>query len=116
MQSIDCQWSGEYEKLTNLAVSLQKLAKLNNITIFSLSQVNNASQWKQDQIILKWSGSLFANSDVVLWIYKDWVWQTKIKIIKNKFWPNYIAFDMNINFKTWEVSILEEIDTLPLNY
>lgn len=108
IQSIKYVWSSEYEKMSNIAVDMQDLAINKQITIFSLSQVNNESRNNDlDNLTLKWSWWLFASSDVIIWLYRK-NWQTKLSIIKNKFWKTRIEFDMDINFKTWEILLFND--------
>jgi hypothetical protein len=44
IQSIRHIGVNEYDRITNLAIDMQELAIKTNITIFSLSQVNNDSR------------------------------------------------------------------------
>ena len=103
IQSIQWPWSSDYERMSNLAVWIQRLAIQNNITIFSLSQVNNDSKNSTD-IVLKWSWWLFASSDIVFGLYWD-NWERKLKIAKNKFWPVNQIFLIDFEFTTWDVKL-----------
>lgn len=108
IQSINHDWASEYEKTTNLAIDMQKLAIDKNITIFSLSQVNNASRNSDSTAItLKWSWALFASSDVIFTLYRE-NWVLKLSIMKNKFWKANITFDMQIDFNLWWITFFED--------
>ena len=107
IQSINHDWASEYEKTTNLAIDMQKLAIDKNITIFSLSQVNNASRNSDSTAItLKWSWALFASSDVIFTLYRE-NGVLKLSIMKNKFWKANITFDMQIDFNLWWITLFE---------
>lgn len=107
IQSINHDWASEYEKTTNLAIDMQKLAIDKNITIFSLSQVNNASRNSDSTAItLKWSWALFASSDVIFTLYRE-NGILKLSIMKNKFWKANITFDMQIDFNLWWITLFE---------
>lgn len=109
IQSINHDWASEYEKTTNLAIDMQKLAIDKNITIFSLSQVNNASRNSDSTAItLKWSWALFASSDVIFTLYRE-NGVLKLSIMKNKFWKANITFDMQIDFTLWWITLFEDI-------
>ena len=107
IQSIQWSWNSDYERMSKLAIEIQTIAIHNNITIFSLSQVNNESKNKSD-IILKWSWWLVASSDVIFWLYFE-NGKRKLKITKNKFWFVNKIYDIDIDFNTWEVDIVEDI-------
>ena len=108
IQSINHDWASEYEKTTNLAIDMQKLAIDKNITIFSLSQVNNASRNSDSTAItLKWSWALFASSDVIFTLYRE-NGILKLSIMKNKFWKANITFDMQIDFTLWWITLFED--------
>jgi replicative DNA helicase len=115
LQSVqDKSWS-EYERITNIAIEIQQLAIRNNITVFSLSQVNNDSRFKDwENITLKWSWQIFASSDVIFILNKD-SWLLNITIAKNKFWPALKKFSVNANFSISKFLITEiQEDNIPL--
>lgn len=100
IQNITCRsWTSEYEKMTHIAVEIQKLAIRNKIAILDLSQVSNEwTNYKIGQMIpSKWSGALVASTDVWLMLYKrdD---QIKLAIAKNKFWQNGIETTLKVDF------------------
>lgn len=107
IQSIRAPGGWEYEKMSYLATQVQKIAIENNVTIFSLSQVNNSSKGTSD-ITLKWSWGLFASSDYVFWLYYE-NGERKLKIMKNKTWPVNKVFVFDIDFNTWQVSMMEDL-------
>lgn len=108
IQSIQWPWNSDYERMTKLAVWVQRIAIQNNITIFSLSQVNNDSKNSTD-IILKWSWWLVASSDIILWLFFE-NWERKLKIAKNKFWAVWKVFIMNIDFNIWEIKLTPDFN------
>jgi predicted ATP-dependent serine protease len=108
IQSIQAPWTSDYERLSNLAVWIQKTAIQNNITIFSLSQVNNDSR-NTTNIVLKWSWWLFASSDIVIWLLFE-NWERKLKIVKNKFWKVWDMFLIEFNFINWEIKLVKDFN------
>lgn len=103
LQNISQKWStSEYERLTSIAMQIQKLAIKNNIAILDLSQISNeGTNYKVGWMIpSKWSGALVASSDVGLMLYKrdD---QLKLAIAKNKFWQNSIETTLEVDFSKW---------------
>lgn len=103
LQNITCRTgNSEYEKMTYIAVEIQKLAIRNKIAILDLSQVSNeGTNYKIGQMIpSKWSGALVASTDVGLMLYKrdD---QIKLAIAKNKFWQNGIETTLKVDFSKW---------------
>jgi len=98
IQNVKADWNSEYERLTNAAQDIQKAAIESWSTIFSLSQVNNESRFKWwSNVMLKWSWSIFASSDVILVLYKDS--ELKLTIAKNKFWEAWVNFLVNVDYK-----------------
>lgn len=100
IQNITCRsGTSEYEKMTHIAVEIQKLAIRNKIAILDLSQVSNeGTNYKIWWMIpSKWSGALVASTDVWLMLYKrdD---QIKLAIAKNKFWRNGIETTLKVDF------------------
>lgn len=104
VQNIQAEWK-EYERMTNIAVSIQQLAIKNNIAVFDLSQVSNewANYASGDAIPSKWSGALVASADVGLMLKREkWVeWKIVLHIAKNKFWQNGKSIDYSVDFSRW---------------
>lgn len=99
VQNIEHKWD-EYSKMTDIAIQLQKSWILTWKTLINLSQVNNESRFAEwTNIQPKWSWALFASSDVIfsLWAKDNHRYLT---IAKNKYWPAWINFSLNIDFKT----------------
>lgn len=108
VQNIELQ-GREYEKMTDIALRIQKLAILTWTTIIQLSQVSNESRFADGNNILpKGSGALFASSDVILTL---WVrdWERFLTISKNKYWPAWINFLLNIDYSTSTFNMAEEV-------
>lgn len=113
VQNIQAEWK-EYERMTNIAVSIQQLAIKNNIAVFDLSQVSNewANYASGDAIPSKWSGALVASADVGLMLKREkWVeWKIVLHIAKNKFWQNGKSIDYSVDFSRW--LFIEEWESL----
>lgn len=108
VQNIEHKWD-EYSKMTEIAIALQKSGILTGKTLINLSQVNNESRFAEwVNIQPKWSWALFASSDVIfsLWA-KDW--NRFLTISKNKYWPAWINFLLNVDYKTSTFNIAEDI-------
>ena len=113
VQNIENKWQ-EYEKVTDIALRIQKLWILTGTTMVSLSQVNNESRfWDWATIMPKWSWALFASSDVIISLWAK-EWEKYLTVAKNKFWRAWDNFLMEIDYWTstfnlakplnWEVS------------
>lgn len=87
----------EVEKMTTIAQEIQQLAINTWISFFNLSQANNDSRFKESQDIQpKWSGAIFASSDVIFALQKE-KWLLHYSIIKNKYWPAFKKFLVIVN-------------------
>lgn len=107
VQNLNCPGASEYEKMTKIAVDVQQMAIRNNMVVFSLSQVNNDSRNKDGaSTTLKWSGSLFASTDVIFILFEE-EWSLKLSITKNKFWKKNKTFDLKIDFETGNIVLNE---------
>ena len=115
VQNIQTEGKSEYERMTNIAVSIQQLAIKNNIAVFDLSQVSNAwtnyAQW--DAIPSKWSGALVASADVWLLMKRDKLDDNTIiiNLAKNKFWFNGKSIDYKVDFSKWVFTEIWESKT-----
>jgi len=108
VQNIEEQWN-EYSKMTAIALRIQKLAILTWTTIIQLSQVSNESRFADGNNILpKWSGALFASSDVILTLWAR-EWEKYLTLSKNKYWPAWINYLMNIDYSKCIFNITEDI-------
>lgn len=108
IQNLQTVWNSEYEKMSKIAVWLQRLAIQTNITVFSISQANNESRFKNTAWIQpKWSWAIFSSSDVILWLWNS-DWDLKLSIIKNKYWPNNKHFLVIPDFKKCQFKIVQE--------
>lgn len=99
----------EYEKLSEIAVRIQKLAILTGTTIIPLSQVGNESRFAEGNSIMpKWSGALFASSDVIfsLWGKNN---EKYLTINKNKYWKAGVNFLVEPNYAISEFNLSEDI-------
>jgi len=82
----------EVEKMTTIAQELQQLAIITWISFFNLSQANNESRFKNGEDIQpKWSGAIFASSDIIFSLRKE-AGSLYYNIIKNKYGPAYKKF------------------------
>ncbi len=90
----------EYEKMTEIALRIQKLAILTGTTIISLSQVSNESRFNEgNDMSPKGSWALFASSDVIFSLWGR-EWNKYLTIAKNKFWPAWIDLDLMPEYST----------------
>ncbi len=111
IQNLQTWWRSEYETMTEVAVWLQQVAIKTGKTIFAISQANNDSRfWDGTKMQPKWSGAIFASSDIILALYKDWE-ELKLSIIKNKFWPKDINFLVNNDFSRLQFTLSKELWT-----
>jgi len=109
IQNIQASWNSETEKMTKVAQELQQLAINTGITLFNLSQANNESRFKEGENIQpKWSGAIFASSDVIFAMSKT-DGQLFFTIAKNKYWPWQKKFLCNANESYTSFKIVEEI-------
>ena len=107
VQNIE-QQGREYDKMTEIALRIQKLAILTGTTIIQLSQVSNESRFADwNNILPKGSWALFASSDVIftLWV-RDW--QRYLTLSKNKYWPAWINFLLEIDYAKSEFRMTED--------
>lgn len=106
LQNVECKWT-EYEKMTEIALRIQKLAILTGTTIISLSQVSNESRFSEwSEMSPKGSWALFASSDVIFSLWgRDW--SKYFSIAKNKFWPAGIDLDLVPNYATSSFWLME---------
>lgn len=112
-QIVSCSGKSEYERMQNLAHSIQNFTKKTNIPIFLLSQISNETA-KNDTYLpnAKGGGDLFAACDVFIDIrrkfekeqeqkkaqpgFEDLVFRRHIYLSKNRFGPEgaeCVAFD-----------------------
>lgn len=106
VQNIE-HWGQEYEKMTEIALRIQKLAILTWTTIISLSQVSNESRFSEgNDMMPKGSWALFASSDVIFSLWGR-EWSKYLTITKNKFWQAGINFDLLADYPTSSFSLLE---------
>ena len=108
VQNIEMSGS-EYEKMTDIALRLQKLAILSGVTLIPLSQVGNESRFADWKMVMpKWSWALFASSDVIftLWARE---WQKYFTISKNKYWPAWKDFVLEVDYAKSKFNMAEEI-------
>ena len=91
IQNIQEKWT-ETEKMTTIAQELQQLAITTWISFFNLSQANNESRFKNGEDIQpKWSGAIFASSDIIFSLQKE-QWLLYLNIIKNKYGSAFKKF------------------------
>lgn len=116
IQNIEGVQGSEYEKMTKIAVDLQKLAIESNVMLFNLSQVNNESRFGAGNTMSpKGSGAIFASSDVIFALYSD-NWARKLKIAKNKYWPADITYEVEVDFARGKFNIAEALPDEQNNY
>lgn len=109
VQNIELQ-GNEYEKMTEIALRIQKLAILTGTSIFSLSQVSNESRFAEwVDALPKWSGALFASSDVIFTLRGK---ENKkfLTITKNKFWPAKKNFEIDVDYARSKFTLFEDFD------
>ena len=103
VQNIDAPWS-DYERHSNIARTIQRIAIETNSTIYSLSQVSNSvgkdvQNWNRDFVSMKWSWEYYASSDVIFVLRKwDEPNEIELKIQKNKFWYNGKEFVLWVDY------------------
>lgn len=116
IQNIQTWLRTEYENMSKVAIELQRLAIKTWKTIFAISQANNESRFSSwDKIQPKWSGNIFASSDIILALSKDWN-ELKLNILKNKFGKKDINFIVNVDFETLQFELVKEIWDNNINY
>ena len=109
IQNIQVQWNSEYEKMTTVAQELQQLAIETNITVFNISQANNESRFKDSwQIQPKWSWAIFASSDIIFALSRDWQ-NLQLNLLKNKYWPSDKNFVVVPEFRNIQFKISAEL-------
>jgi hypothetical protein len=97
VQNIESKWQ-EYEKITDIALRIQKIGILSWTSIISLSQVNNESRFTDwNTMSPKWSWALFASSDVIISLWAK-EWEKFLTITKNKFWPAWTTFMLEVDY------------------
>lgn len=109
IQNIEHRWS-EYEKMSEIALRLQKIAILTWVSLFNISQVSNESRFAEwANMLPKWSWALFASSDVIFSLWSK-EWEKYITIAKNKFWKVWVNYLTNINYSTSKFLITEYVE------
>lgn len=109
IQNVKAKWQWDYEKMTEVAQELQRLSIKTNATIFNISQANNDSRFKDsDNLTPKWSWAIFASSDIILWLSRDWE-NLQLNIMKNKYWMNNKKFLVIPDFRNIQFKITEEL-------
>lgn len=97
VQNIENKWM-EYEKMTDIALRIQKIGILSWTSMISLSQVNNESRFTDwNTMSPKWSWALFASSDVIISLWAK-EWEKFLTITKNKFWPAWTTFMLEVDY------------------
>jgi len=115
IQNIQAPWS-ETEKMTKIAQEIQLLAIETWVIIFNISQANNESRFKSgDQIMPKWSWAIFASSDVMFTLNRDWK-DLFYTIAKNKYWPTSKKFLVNPDYKRNIFLLSEEVSDDEIKY
>ena len=110
IQNVQAKWNSEYEQMTKIAQELQRIAIETNITIFSISQANNDSRFKEsNKIQPKWSWAIFASSDVILALSRDWK-NLNLNILKNKYWMSDRNFLVIPDFRKLQFKITEQLE------
>lgn len=111
IQNIEQPWR-EYDKMTEIALRIQKLAILTGTTIIQLSQVANESRFADwNSILPKGSWALFASSDVIftLWAREG---EKYLTLSKNKFWPVWMDFLLEIDYAKSNFKMTEDVQWL----
>jgi len=109
IQNIQTPWT-ETEKMTRVAQEIQQLAITSWIHFFNLSQANNESRFKDwEWIQPKWSGAIFASSDLVFAMNREDN-ELYLTIAKNKYWPAFKKFLLLPNETFTSFEITEEIE------
>ena len=110
IQNIQEKWT-ETEKMTTIAQELQQLAINTWISFFNLSQANNESRFKWwEDIQPKWSGAIFASSDIIFSLQKE-QGLLYYNIIKNKYGPAFKKFLVIPNETYTSFQIKEDLQT-----
>jgi len=109
VQNIQTEQGSNYEKLARIAIAIQQLAIKTGATVFSLSQLSNASaksvgMWDTSFVSLKWAGELFASSDVIFLLRREWDW-LMMRIVKNKYWRVDDDFYFDVDFARWQFKL-----------
>lgn len=109
VQIIEAKWQ-EYEKISDIALRMQKLGIVTGTTLINLSQVNNESRFVWgDNMMPKWSWALFASSDVILSLWAK-EWDRFLTIAKNKFWKAGVTFLLNVDYASATFNMTEEFE------
>jgi len=102
VQNIQSTWWWAYEQNATTAKWIQRIAIQSKAVIYSLSQLSNSvgrdvNNGNTDFISLKWSWEYYASSDVIFLLQRldD---EMIVKIIKNKYWPNWKEFAFCVDF------------------
>jgi len=116
VQNINWKWMNMYEKMSWIAKDIQQMAIKSKSVVFSLSQLANninkdISQWNLDFVSLKGAWEFYASSDVIFILRKlSDNKSMQLKIVKNKYWPNGIIFEVQADLKYWRFSVLPSED------
>lgn len=116
VQNIQAQWWWAYEQNALIAKTIQRTAIQTKSVIYSLSQVSN-EMWRNisnenlDFVALKGSWEYFASSDVII-LLRRWVepWEMLVRLVKNKFWPNWVEMVLNVDFARNQFTYLRWTD------
>lgn len=95
----------EYERMSFIALTLQKLAKKKNCCILALSQLSNTAL-KEKTVEYKGSGSIAMVADIGMFIAKDQDNNRILGIRKNR--RGISSFDMGFSFKLPSGKIYEK--------
>lgn len=116
VQNIQAQWWWAYEQNATIAKTIQRTAIQTKSVIYSLSQVSN-EMWKNissenlDFVALKGSWEYFASSDVII-LLRKWIemWEMIVRIVKNKFWPNWVEIVMSVDYARNQFTFYKSMD------
>lgn len=101
VQNVITEDRTEYERMTNVAVSIQNLAVSENVAIFDLSQVSNEGKdYTRGSVIpSKGSGALAHSADIALVLTRDSKESfLSLHIAKNKFGRNNVALYLKADY------------------
>jgi len=109
VQIIEAKGS-EYEKISDIALRMQKLGIITWTTLINLSQVNNESRFVGGENMMpKGSWALFASSDVILSLWAK-EWERYLTIAKNKFWKAGTTFLLNVDYASATFNMAEDFE------
>lgn len=118
VQNVQVWWFSEYEKMSTIARTIQKIWIDTQATMFSIAQLSNSTgkdvaNGKIDFITIKWAWEFIASSDVVYLLRAMWEDHKKeqllwISIIKNKYGAKPWELMFNADFELSKFELMKD--------